>query len=286
MSDFAIVLRSLRARLFSTIVTSLTVAIAVALLLTLQSIQVAGTSAFLRGSGNAHLLVSADAGPLVSVLNAIFYANPPQRALTKAKVDEVVSSFPWAWAIPMQQGDSYRGFPTLATTPRFLSDFQPVDGEPWQMAEGRAFQGDFELVLGATVAGETGGGVGFNFEQKLGKDGPFGAFGRFGLGDETTAAIEGAEVQIAGGLAMQAPFAAQGFFSAANSGYLACGLAWTRPAPDAANVHQDEYALELTYVLQVTPTATLQPDVQVVWDPVLSTEDTEVVFQLSLNLRW
>ncbi len=138
----------------------------------------------------------------------------------------------------------------------------------------------------ATVAGETGGGVGFNFEQKLGKDGPFGAFGRFGLGDETTAAIEGAEVQIAGGLAMQAPFAAQGFFSAANSGYLACGLAWTRPAPDAANVHQDEYALELTYVLQVTPTATLQPDVQVVWDPVLSTEDTEVVFQLSLNLRW
>ena len=170
MSDFAIVLRSLRARLFSTIVTSLTVAIAVALLLTLQSIQVAGTSAFLRGSGNAPLLVSADAGPLVSVLNAIFYANPPQRALTKAKVDEVVSSFPWAWAIPMQQGDSYRGFPTLATTPRFLSDFQPVDGEPWQMAEGRAFQGDFELVLGATVAGETGLTIGSSVHLTHGSD--------------------------------------------------------------------------------------------------------------------
>jgi putative ABC transport system permease protein len=160
MTDLAIVLRSLRARTFSTAVTAVTVAIATALLLTLLSLRQAGSSAFLRGSGNAHLLVSADAGPLVSVLNAIFYANAPQRAIPFAKFNQIRESFPWAWAIPMQQGDSFRGFPTLATTPQFFSKFEPAVGEPWRFAEGRAFDKNFEAVLGAAVARDTGLRVG------------------------------------------------------------------------------------------------------------------------------
>ena len=83
MSDFTIVLRSLKARLFSTIVTIVTVAIAVALLLTLLTLKSAGGSAFIRGSGNAHLLVSADASPVVSVLNAFFYSGAPARPIGK-----------------------------------------------------------------------------------------------------------------------------------------------------------------------------------------------------------
>ncbi len=156
MSDFTIVLRSLRARLFSTIVTVITVAIAVALLLTLLSLKSAGNRAFLRGSGNAHLLVSADASPIVSVLNAIFYAGAPARPMLPAKFDELRGSFPWAWVVPIQQGDSYKGFPTLATVPEFFTKFEPVEGEPWQFAEGRAFERNFETVIGAAVARETG----------------------------------------------------------------------------------------------------------------------------------
>lgn len=156
MTEFGIVLRSLRVRLFSTVLTVATVAVATALLLTLLSLQRAGERSFLRGAGNAHLLVSADAGPLVSVLNSLFYASPPQRPLTQAKVIELLDSFPWQWAIPMQQGDSYRGYPTLATTPGFFVDFQPVEGEPWRFTEGRGFERPFEAVLGGAVARETG----------------------------------------------------------------------------------------------------------------------------------
>ncbi|MBL9118294.1 MAG: ABC transporter permease [Phycisphaerae bacterium] len=156
MNDFTIVFRSLRARLFSTVVTVVTVAIAVALLLTLLSLKAAGASAFIRGSGNAHLLVSADAGPVVSVLNAFFYSGAPARPIGQAKLGELSKSFPWTWVIPVQQGDSYRGFPTLATTPAFLRDFQPVPGEPWEFREGRAFDTTFEAVFGSAVAAETG----------------------------------------------------------------------------------------------------------------------------------
>ena len=84
LSDLGIVVRSLRTRTFSTATTALTVGVAVALLLTLLSLRAAGQRAFDRGSGNAHLLVSADASPIASVLNALFYANAPQRALARA----------------------------------------------------------------------------------------------------------------------------------------------------------------------------------------------------------
>jgi putative ABC transport system permease protein len=163
LSDLSIVLRSLRTRAFSTATTALTVGVAVALLLTLLSLRAAGQRAFDRGSGNAHLLVSADASPIASVLNALFYANAPQRALEWSRYEAIRASFPWAWGVPIQQGDSYRGYPVLATVPEFFTRFEPSPGDPWSFAKGRAFtrtptgEGTgFEVVLGSTVAATTG----------------------------------------------------------------------------------------------------------------------------------
>ena len=111
MSDLRIVLRSLRSRLTSTIVTVAMVAVAVALLLTLLSLRQAGKDSFRRGVGNAHLVVSADASPLVAVLNGLFYVNAPRNSIPYEKISEIRKQFPWAWAIPTQLGDSFRGFP-------------------------------------------------------------------------------------------------------------------------------------------------------------------------------
>lgn len=160
MTDFQLVLRSLRARLFSTVTTALTVALAVSLLLILLSMRNAGQEAFRRGSGNMHLLVSRDASPLVAVLNGIFYANPPRNYLEWSKYEEITTNLPIDWAIPNQQGDSFGGFPVMATTVEFFTKFQPTPTEPWVFAEGRAFAETFEVVLGAAVARETGFGVG------------------------------------------------------------------------------------------------------------------------------
>src|SRR5262245_43833020 len=135
MTDFTIILRSLHARLFSTLTTVVSVAVAVALMLVLLSMKDSGQQAFERGSGNMHLLVSADSSPLTSVLNGVFYANPPSRWIAWSRFQEIASdpritgdpanaSLAPGFAIPNQQGDSYRGsFPTLATTPDFFSKF-------------------------------------------------------------------------------------------------------------------------------------------------------------------
>lgn len=156
MSDFTIIRRSLTGRMFSTVTTVVTVAVAVGLMLVLLSMRDAGRQAFERGSGNMELLISRDASPLVSVLNGVFYANPPARPIEWTKFEELRDAYPFEFAIPTQQGDSYRGFPTMATTREFFTQFKPDLRQGWSLAAGRFFERPFEVVLGARVAKATG----------------------------------------------------------------------------------------------------------------------------------
>jgi putative ABC transport system permease protein len=156
MNDLSIVFRSLASRRFSSVTVTLLVAMSAGLLLAILSLRAAGSRAFERGTGNAHILVSRDGSPLVSVLNGLFYANPPKAPIEEAKVEELRASFPWSMFIPTAIGDNYRNFPVIATVPEFFTKFEPVAGEPWQFAQGRAFTRNFEVVVGAAAARETG----------------------------------------------------------------------------------------------------------------------------------
>lgn len=160
MTDFTIISRSLRTRLFSTLVTIFSVSVAVALLLVLLSMRDAGRQAFERGSGNMHLLVSGDSSPLTAVLNSVFYANAPARALPLGVMQRLYDDPRVEFAIPTQIGDSYKGVPVVATTPEFFSAFQAEEGRAWVLKSGRVFKADFELVLGSQAARETGLSVG------------------------------------------------------------------------------------------------------------------------------
>lgn len=160
MNDLTIVLRSMRVRLFSTCTTVAMVGVGVALILVLLTLQASGRRAFERGTGNMHLLVSADASPLVAVLNSVFYANPPRRPLTWAQYQSLQRIAPFEYAIPVQYGDSYRNLPVLATTRDFFDRFQPNLGEAWTLAQGRFFDKPFEVVVGASAAATTGLKVG------------------------------------------------------------------------------------------------------------------------------
>ncbi len=152
LTDFSIVTRSMTSRKFSTVTTVLTVAVAVALMLVLLAMQRAGKRAFERGSGDMHLLVSRESSPLVSILNGVFYANPPQRPMTWAQFERFSTDPRYAYTVPTQYGDSYRGLPVLATSRAFFTSFKPNLGEAWELSAGRFFDGPFEVVVGAAAA--------------------------------------------------------------------------------------------------------------------------------------
>jgi len=156
MNDFTIIRRSLAARKLSTIFTSLSVAVAVALMLVLLMMRDSGRAAFERGSGNMHLLLSADSDPLTAILNSVFLAAPPRRPIEHAKFEQLAMRAPWEFFIPTQIGDSYQGLPVFATTGEFFTKFKPDPVEPWKLQSGRFFDKNFEIVLGSRAAQETG----------------------------------------------------------------------------------------------------------------------------------
>jgi hypothetical protein len=139
----------------------------------------------------------------------------------------------------------------------------------------------------ATVGGVTQAGLGLNVQQQLGPSSPFAWFGRFGVGG-TQVTLDGASAQIATGLAMQAPLKYAGLFPKLSNDYLGAGFVWSRPsAVMQPTVHANEYGFEATYVLQLTPLASLQPDFQVLWNPANNPgAERNFIFQLQLNLTW
>jgi carbohydrate-selective porin OprB len=66
------------------------------------------------------------------------------------------------------------------------------------------------------------------------------------------------------------------------------GQVWSQPsAVHQPAAHSNEYGFEVTYVLQLTPLASVQPDLQMIWNPANNfSADRNLIFQLQLNLAW
>ena len=80
------------------------------------------------------------------------------------------------------------------------------------------------------------------------------------------ATLTGVRCAATTGLVLLSPFRGKG---ASNDGYLGLGFLWQQGAKkNGPYVNRNEYGIELTYVAQVTPTMTLQPDIQLVKNPV------------------
>lgn len=136
--------------------------------------------------------------------------------------------------------------------------------------------------------GETGSGAAFNIQQRLGQHSPLGFFSRCAVMDHDAATVSNARAAVTGGLVLQAPFRSRGWGSAANNDQIALGFLWERPADSVSpRVHQDEYGLELSAVIQVTPTFFLQPDVQYIFHPAQQTDRSGAfVFQIQGVFRF
>jgi porin len=132
--------------------------------------------------------------------------------------------------------------------------------------------------------GESGSGVLLNIEQRLGKDNPAGVFVRTGYTGGGLGSVQNGEANFSAGLVFDGP--GNSPLLRTEQAYFAAGFYWLRAA-DPAAVNRDEYGLELTYVIQLTETLTLQPDFQLVFDPAYNAgEDTQAIFTMQLNYVW
>ena len=179
-------------------------------------------------------------------------------------------------------------------TPYGQSPFVDVSFEDWTTTVELGLVSEDTFGLGKSVyrvlpfygtsKGVSGGGVLFNMEQQLGKNGPLGLFMRAGTTNNALGAVQGATTSVAGGLVLNGP--TEWTLLKTQQAYFAAGFYWLE-APYPTVAHQNEYGLEISYVLQLTETMTLQPDIQVIFDPADNTQsDAVAMFTFQVTYTW
>jgi putative ABC transport system permease protein len=151
---------SLWNRRFSVGLTILTVAISVALLLTVERVRVQTRQSFASTISGTDLIVGARTGPVQLLLYSVFRIGDATSSIRYSTFQELAALPQVAWAVPIALGDSHRGFRVLGTTPAYFEHFRYGDKRPLALDQGAPFAAVHEAVLGAEVAHRLGYALG------------------------------------------------------------------------------------------------------------------------------
>jgi len=103
------------------------------------------------------LVVGAKGSPLQLVLSAVYHVDAPTGNIPAEEVEKIRKMRSVAQVIPLAYGDSYQRFRILGTDTSYINKYSGT------LQEGRFFEKTLEVVLGATVAKQTGLGMGETF---------------------------------------------------------------------------------------------------------------------------
>lgn len=162
-----IVRRSLRHHAVSTVVTTLTTALAAGLVLSVFSIQAQTYAAFTGGPTGYDAVLGARGSQLQLVLNSVFHLETSPGNIPWSLYEEVAQDSRVELAIPYSTGDNYEGFRIVGTTGTMFHalDDRRLDVQPG----GRIFDpARGEAVVGSYAARRTGLSVGSTFHPSHG----------------------------------------------------------------------------------------------------------------------
>ena len=113
--------------------------------------------AFERDLAGIDLVVGAKGSPMQLILAGVFHIDVPPGNIRLDEVQELARQPQVAKLIPLSLGDAFRGFRIVGTTADYLAHYRVP------LAQGQAWTGPMEAVLGAQVAQATGIKVGDSF---------------------------------------------------------------------------------------------------------------------------
>ena len=158
--------RSAWSRRHALAMVALSVSVSVLILLGVQQLRHDARQSFTQALSGVDLIVGPRGSASELMLYSVFQLGRPSRNMAHEAYVALRALPQVRWAVPVQLGDTYRGFPVLGTTPELFEVFQ-TQGARLQWAQGRPFadpQADagavVEAVLGAQVAARHGLSVG------------------------------------------------------------------------------------------------------------------------------
>jgi putative ABC transport system permease protein len=149
---FTLALKSLGNRRFTTILTIVSIALSVTLLLGVERIRKEARTSFTNTVSGTDLIVGARSGPVQLLLYSVFRIGNATNNISWESYQEISHNESIEWTIPISLGDSHRGYRVMGTNADYFERFRYAGGRRLELASGRILEGVFDAVLGSEVA--------------------------------------------------------------------------------------------------------------------------------------
>ncbi|TFH92158.1 ABC transporter permease [Vibrio ouci] len=144
--------KSVRNRKVTAILTILTVAISVILLLGVERIRTQAKSSFANTISGTDLIVGGRSGQVNLLLYSVFRIGNATNNIDWKSYQEFSHHRAVDWAIPISLGDSHKGFRVMGTNHSYFEHYRYGQKQNLAFSQGKEFNRLFEAVIGADVA--------------------------------------------------------------------------------------------------------------------------------------
>jgi putative ABC transport system permease protein len=152
--------KSLWNRRGTAILTLVSLAISVALILGINHLRHQAKQSFTSTISGTDLIVGARSGQANLLLYSVFRIGNATNNISWKSYEAIKKSRDIEWTIPLSLGDSHRGFRVLGTDQNYFDHYRYGDRRALAFSAGGPFGSIYETVLGAQVARELGYTIG------------------------------------------------------------------------------------------------------------------------------
>lgn len=148
--------QSLWNRRVTLLLTIVSIAISVTLLLGVEYIRKEARQSFMNTISGTDLIVGARSGSVQLLLYSVFRIGNATNNLSWSSYKEIADHKWVKWTVPLSLGDSHQGYRVLGTNTDYFRYYRYADKNALTFSQGKPFSGVYDAVLGAEVARKLG----------------------------------------------------------------------------------------------------------------------------------
>lgn len=149
---FTIAWQGLRHRRITALLTVLSIAISVMIVLSIEHIRQQTKHSFTSTLSSTDLIVGARAGRINLLLYSVFRIGNATNNISWDSYQTIRQQKGVSWTIPISLGDSHQGYRVLGTTEDYFTHYRYGQKQSLQLTSGTVFSGVYDAVLGSEVA--------------------------------------------------------------------------------------------------------------------------------------
>ena len=152
MIIFRLAWQSVMNRKFTTLLTILSIAVSVILILGVEKVRSGARASFTNTISGTDLIVGARSGDVQLLLYSIFHIGDATSNITWKTVEDIGKRKEVKWTVPIALGDSHRGYRVVGTSRDYFSKFRYRRNVKLEFMEGEPFEDLFDAVIGSELA--------------------------------------------------------------------------------------------------------------------------------------